>query len=159
MSSTAENVLEVMKQQIGVVEGPSDWHAVDQHKIDAFADLTLDHQFIHVDPERAKQTPFGTTIAHGFLTLSMITHLSSQIPQPEPNPLKDRAMGVNYGLDRVRFPNAVKAGSRIRGKRELVSADLVDPGTIQVKHKLTVEIEGQEKPACVAEWLTRSYFK
>lgn len=154
--STAEKVLETLKQQVGVVDGPSKWHTVEQSQIDAFADLTFDHQFIHVDPERAKATPFGTTIAHGFLTLSMITHFVQQIPPPDP--YKDKAMGVNYGLDRVRFPNAVKSGSRIRGTRELISVDLVDPHTIQTKHKVTVEIDGEEKPACVAEWLTRSYF-
>jgi acyl dehydratase len=158
MASTAERVLAGLQKSIGKVDGPSDWHTVDQAQIDAFADLTGDHQFIHVDPAKARQTPYGTTIAHGFLTLSMITQFMQQVPPPEPNPYKERVMGVNYGLDRVRFPNAVKSGSRIRGTRELLSAELVAPNTIQTQHKVTVEIEGESKPACVAEWLTRSYF-
>lgn len=158
MPSSAERALELLNKQVGIVEGPSDWHTVSQAQINGFAELTGDHQFIHVDPDKAKQTPFGTTIAHGFLTLSMITQLVQQIRPINPDVNAGRAMGVNYGLDRVRFPSPVKSGSRIRGRRELVSAELVEPNTIQTKHRVTVEIDGVEKPACVAEWVTRAYY-
>lgn len=151
----AEHAIEIFRGLIGKTEGPSPWHKVEQSQINAFADSTLDHQFIHVDPERAAQTPFGTTIAHGFLTLSLVPHLQSSLTPSEPAAYEGLVMGINYGLDRVRFPNPVRVDSRVRAARELMAADLVGPGTVQLKHRVTVEVEGESKPACVADCLTR----
>jgi acyl dehydratase len=133
----------------------SEWKLIEQAQVDAFADATLDHQFIHIDPERAKATPWGTTIAHGFLTLSLLPYFEATTPRPKPEAYQGLAMGINYGLDRVRFPAPVKVGSRVRAHRKLLSAELKDPNTIQLKHEVTVEIEGHDKPACVAETLSR----
>jgi acyl dehydratase len=132
---------------------------VDQEKINQFADVTLDHQFIHVDPERAKDTPFGTTIAHGFLTLSLLTHLgaSAQPENPDPGRFKGMVMGVNYGFDKVRFVSPVKVGSRIRVHSLLSNVELKG-NAIQQTRTMTVEIDGQEKPALVADWITRSVY-
>jgi acyl dehydratase len=153
--SNAEKAVAMFQKRIGEPEGPGEWHQVDQDQIDRFADATLDHQFIHIDPERARKTPFGTTIAHGFLTLSLLPHLSGSIPRQDAEAYQGVAMAINYGLDKVRFPSPVKVNARVRAHRELISADLVAPTTIQLKQKLTVEIEGETKPACVAEFLTR----
>ncbi len=155
MSSHAETALERFAKHVGEEDPPGEWQQVDQAQINLFADATGDHQFIHVDPERAKQTPFGTTIAHGFLTLSLLPHLSASIPQSDPEGYKGLAMGINYGLDRVRFPAPVKVDSRLRARRELISAELVAPNTVQLKQKVTIDIDGEPKPACVAESLTR----
>lgn len=156
MSSNAENAQAVFQGRIGQEEEPGTWHTVDQAQINTFADVTKDHQFIHIDPERAKQTPFGTTIAHGFLTLSLLTYLQSTIPMSGGGEgYQGLAMGVNYGLDKVRFPSPVKVDSKVRARRELMSADLVNPSTLQLKQKITIEIDGEKKPACVAEFLTR----
>lgn len=154
-----DNALEIFAKQIGNEEGPSEWHQVDQSQINAFADTTLDHQFIHIDTERAKKTPFGTTIAHGFLTLSMLPHLQAKLKPAEPTAYEGLAMGINYGLDKVRFPNPVRVDSKIRARRELVTADLVAPNTLQLKQKVTIEIDGEAKPACVAEALTRLVYQ
>ncbi len=156
MSSKTQAALQIFESYVGKEEGTGEWHTVDQKQIDRFADATLDHQFIHVDPEKSAQlSPYKVTIAHGFLTLSMVVHLGASIPQIDPAAYKGLAMGVNYGLDKVRFPNAVKVDSRIRARRELVSADLVAPNTLQIKQRVLIEIEGEEKPACVAETLSR----
>lgn len=156
MASNAETALEIWKSVEGQEEGVGEWFQVNQERINQFADATEDHQFIHVDPERAAQmSPYKVTIAHGFLTLSLIVALGGSIPPKRPEAMKGIYMGVNYGLDRVRFPSPVKVGSKIRARHELMSAELVNPGTIQIKRKVTVEIEGEEKPACVAESLTR----
>ena len=156
MARNAEAALEVFQGYVGKEEGVGDWHKVDQKQINLFADATGDHQFIHVDPEKAaKLSPYKTTIAHGFLTLSFIPFLSGSIPRIDPRAYQGIQMGVNYGLDRVRFPAPVKVDSRIRARRELQSAELKAPNTIQLKQRVTVEIEGEEKPACVAETLTR----
>ena len=155
MASNAERAYELFQKQVGVEDPPSDWHKVDQAQINLFADATGDHQFIHVDPERAKQTPFGTTIAHGFLTLSLLPFLQSKMAPQSPEAYQGLAMGVNYGLNKVRFPAPVPVDSKVRAKRELVSVDLVNPSTLQTVHKVTIEVEGQPKPACVAESLTR----
>ena len=158
--SHADRALERFQKQLGAEEGPSEWHTVDQGQINAFADTTLDHQFIHIDLERAKkETPFGTTIAHGFLTLSMLPHLQEKLAPADPTVYEGLAMGINYGLDKVRFPNPVRVDSRIRARRELVSADLVAPNTLQLKQKVTIEIDGEPKPACVAEALTRLVYQ
>jgi acyl dehydratase len=156
MSSNAEAALEIFKKSIGSDEGVGEWHTVDQAQINQFADATLDHQFIHVDPEKsAKLSPYKVTIAHGFLTLSLVVHLQKSIPQSNPKAYEGVIMGVNYGLDRVRFPNPVKVDSKVRSRRELVEAELKAPNTIQLKQRVTVEIEGEEKPGCVAETLSR----
>ena len=134
-------------QQVGV----SDWFTIGQEQIDGFADATMDHQWIHVDSEKAKDGPFGTTIAHGFLTLSMLVAMVSGAYKVE-----GVRMGVNYGLNKVRFTSPVPVGSRVRGNVELV--DVADvTGGVQVTSKVTVENEGSERPALVAEWITRQY--
>ena len=130
--------------------GYSDWTDIDQGRIDAFADTTDDHQWIHVDPERAKAGPFGTTIAHGFLTLSLVPSLASQVYRVD-----GARMGINYGLDKVRFPSPLPVGSRIRGGVELLSADEVAGGGLQIRNRVTVEREGGDKPVCVAELVLR----
>jgi acyl dehydratase len=135
---------------IGAQLGVSDWFLIDQARIDAFADVTLDHQFVHVDPERAKATPFGGTIAHGFLTLSLLVHLCLPfIPEPE-----KRKLVVNYGFDNVRFSAPVKVGKRIRAVSTLGEVSERKPGNILMRVDVTVEIEGENKPALVAEWLS-----
>jgi acyl dehydratase len=136
---------ELIGQEVGV----SRWIEVDQARIDAFADITEDRQFIHIDPERAKATPFGGTIAHGFLTLSLASAMSyDAVP-----PLEGVVMGVNYGFDKLRFLAPVPAGSRVRGRFRLLSAEDKGGGRWLLKHELTVEIEGGDKPALIAEWL------
>lgn len=155
MGSNAENALAVFNKTIGDEEGPSEWMEIDQTQVNNFADCTHDHQFIHVDPERAAQTPFGGPIAHGFLTLSLLPALQGGL-STDPAALKGVAMGINYGLDKVRFPSPVRVGKRVRAKRELIGAELVAGGSaVQAKYKVTIEIEGEGKPACVAEALTR----
>ena len=134
---------------IGQEVGLSKWFDVTQARIDAFADCTEDHQFIHVDPEAAKATPFGGTIAHGFLTLSLASAMSYDAVAP----LDGVVMGVNYGFDKLRFLAPVPAGSRIRGRFKLLSADDRGDGRWLLKHELTVEVEGGDKPALIAEWL------
>lgn len=134
---------------IGQEIGVSRWFEIDQARIDAFADVTEDHQFIHVDPEAAAQTPFGGTIAHGFLTLSLASAMSYDAVQP----LDGVVMGVNYGFDKLRFLAPVPAGSRVRGRFKLLSAEDKGGGRWLIKHELTVEIDGADKPALIAEWL------
>jgi acyl dehydratase len=159
MSTHAQNALEIFRQYIGKEEGVGDWQKVDQSQINLFADATGDHQWIHVDPERAaKLSPYKTTIAHGFLTLSLVPHLSASVPQLDASAYQGITMGINYGLDRVRFPSAVKVDARVRARRELLEAELKAPNTVQLKNRVTIEIEGEEKPACVAETLTRLVF-
>ena len=156
MASKAEAALEIFKKNLGSDDGVGDWHTVDQDQINLFADATLDHQFIHVDPEKSAQvSPYKVTIAHGFLTLSLVVHLQKTVPQSNPEAYEGLIMGVNYGLDRVRFPNPVMVNARGRARRELLEAELKSPTTIQVKQRVTVEIEGEEKPGCVAETLAR----
>lgn len=134
---------------IGTEVGVSSWIEIDQARIDAFADITNDHQFIHVNPELAKQTPFGTTIAHGFLTLSLASGMSYEaVPR-----LDGVVMGVNYGFDKLRFLAPVPVNSKVRGRFKLMSAEDKGNGRWLVKHELTVEIEGSDKPALIAEWL------
>ena len=141
--------LSEIKSRIGDEVGVSSWMLVDQARIHAFADATEDHQFIHVDPEAAAQTPFGGTIAHGFLTLSLLSRMGAEA-MLLPEGLK---MAVNYGLDRVRFLATVPAGSRVRGRFRLDSAEEKARGQWLLRHTVTVEIEGQDRPALVAEWL------
>lgn len=148
-----EEVLEKLQGQVGQEIGVSNWWEVTQERIDAFAEATDDHQFIHVNPELAAQTPFGGTIAHGFLTLSMSVPMATEVQLDVGNPL----MGINYGLDKVRFPAPVPVDSRIRVRVTLDEVSEVSGG-IQMKQTMTTEIEGSEKPAMVAERLTRLYY-
>lgn len=138
---------------VGEEVGVSDWVALDQKRIDVFADVTEDHQFIHIDPEAAKATPFGGTIAHGFLTLSMLSRLAAGVLLV----LDGVKMGVNYGFEKVRFVNPVRSGKRIRARFTLMSAEQKIPGQWSFKYAVKVEIEGEEKPALVAEWLTMQF--
>ncbi|MCW5889292.1 MAG: MaoC family dehydratase [bacterium] len=154
MGTNAENAFALFQAAIGQEEGVGEWFTVDQARIDQFADVTLDHQFIHVDPEAAKATPFGTTIAHGFLTLSLLTHLDMSIPKGDPARFVGIVMGLNYGFEKVRFVSPVKVGSRIRARATLAAAELKGPW-IQTTRTMTVEIEGETKPAMVADWITR----
>jgi acyl dehydratase len=156
MATNAEKAYELFQQYIGQEDGVGEWFVIDQQRINAFADATEDHQFIHVDPEQSAQlSPYKVTIAHGFLTLSLLTHLSGAIQSKDNRVYEGVMMGVNYGFDKVRFPNPVKVNSKVRARRVLKSVDLKNPNTIQVTHTMTVEIDGEEKPGCVAEWLTR----
>ena len=159
MATKAEAALPLFRALEGGPALVSEWKRIDQTQINLFADATLDHQFIHVDPDKAKLTPWGATIAHGFLTLSLLPYLESITPRANPALYEGVVMGVNYGLDRVRFASPVKVDSRVRAHRRLVSAELKDPLTIQLKHEVTVEIEGQDKPACVAETLSRLVYQ
>jgi acyl dehydratase len=134
---------------IGQEVGVSRWIEIDQARIDAFAKIAEDEQFIHVDPEAAKATPFGGTIAHGFLTLSLASAMSYDAVKP----LEGVVMGVNYGFDKLRFLAPVPAGSKVRGRFKLLSAEDKGGGRWLLKHELSVEIEGSEKPALIAEWL------
>jgi acyl dehydratase len=143
--------VEELKRAVGEQLGYSDWVEVDQKRIDLFAEATGDHQWIHVDPARAAAGPFGTTIAHGYLTLSLVNHFLPQVVE-----VKGMAMGINYGLDRVRFPAPLPVGSQFRGGIEIIEVTEV-PGGFQVKSKVTIEVQGSEKPACVAETLVRLY--
>lgn len=147
--------VEQLKQYIGKETRVGEWHTVTQEEINAFADATGDHQWIHVDVERAKNGPFGGTIAHGFWTLSSAPFtlrggqgITVRLPS---------RMGINYGLNRVRFINPVRVGKRIRGHSKLVSVEEVQPGIIQQINEITVEIEGEQKPAMVAESISRTY--
>ena len=141
--------LDQIRTRIGEEIGVSPWIMIDQPMIDAFADITGDPQFIHVDPALAATTPFGGTVAHGFLTLSLLSRMGADIVLRPPGTL----MGVNYGFDKLRFLAPVPAGSRVRGRFKLLSAEDKGGGRWLLKHELTVEIEGAEKPALIAEWL------
>jgi acyl dehydratase len=138
-----------IRSKAGQDIGVSSWLTMDQQRIDEFAESTEDRQFIHVDPQAAAQTPFGTTIAHGFLSLSMLSRMAAEV-MLIPDGTK---MAVNYGLDRVRFIAPVKSGKRIRGRFRLDSIEEKAPGQLLFRHTVTVEIEGEEKPALTAEWL------
>jgi len=145
--------LDDYKAMVGHEAGASDWILVDQAKIDAFAEVTGDHQFIHVDPVAAANTPFGTTIAHGYLTLSLLSVMGYEgMPA-----LEGAKMGVNYGMNKLRFMAPVKSGKRIRGRFSLAALDQRPDGGWQSTVAVTVEIEGETKPALVAEWLTLVY--
>ena len=150
MTTTFDNpaaLLPAAGQQLG----HSDWLEIDQQRIDLFADATGDHQWIHVDPERAAQGPFGATIAHGYLTLSLANLFLPQIMR-----VNNISMGVNYGCEKVRFPAAVPVGSRVRGSGEIISAEEVKDG-VQVVVRMTIEIEGSERPACVIDTISRFF--
>ena len=141
--------IDEIRARLGSEIGVSDWILIDQAAIDAFADVTQDHQFIHVDPAAAAQTPFGGTVAHGFLTLSLLSRMAADV-MLRPETLK---MGVNYGFDKVRFMAPVRSGKRVRGRFRLDAFDEKRPAQYQFTHNVTVEIEGEEKPALVADWI------
>jgi acyl dehydratase len=150
----AEVSKEELIAKIGTVTGTSDWVLVDQEMINKFADATGDHQFIHIDVEKAKTTPFGQTIAHGFLTLSLLPMLSAMADLPR---LAGVKMGVNYGSDKLRFLSPVKSGKRVRGHFKLVSVEEKRPGQWQSMQEVTVEIEGEDKPALICEWISQFF--
>ena len=141
--------LDEIRAHIGTDIGASDWIEVTQDRIDAFADATEDRQFIHVDPAAAARTPFGGTIAHGFLSLSLLSRMAADVMQV-PDTTK---MAVNYGLDRVRFIAPVRAGARVRGRFTLDAVEDKAPGQLLFRHTVTVEIENEPKPALTAQWL------
>ena len=138
---------------VGEHLGDSSWITVTQERINLFADATGDHQWIHVDPVRAADGPFGSTIAHGFLTLSLLPHFMSSLRR-----FDDVRMGINYGLDKVRFPAAVPSGSRIRGRMRMDNVEPLEDNGVQLTTTITIEVEGNTKPACVATLLSRYFF-
>jgi acyl dehydratase len=143
---------EELRAAAGREAGPTDWITVEQSRVDEFADATDDHQWIHVDPARAASGPFGTTIAHGYLTLSLVNFFLPNLVRVE-----GAKMGVNYGTNKVRFPAAVKVGARIRGRAQVLEATDVSGG-VQIVVRVTIEIEGGERPACVADTISRFFF-
>ncbi|MBK8457471.1 MAG: MaoC family dehydratase [Phyllobacteriaceae bacterium] len=144
--------LDGLADHIGKEIGVSDWRTVTQEMIDKFAEATDDHQFIHVDPERARDTQFGGTIAHGFLTLSLFSTLAYEAVPP----LAGTALGVNVGFDKVRFVNPVKSGARVRARFIFADVNIRPSGYVQVAYDVAIEIEGQTRPALTARWLTLS---
>jgi acyl dehydratase len=141
-----------LRGAVGQILGPSDWLLIDQTRIDKFADATNDHQWIHVDTERARTGPFGATIAHGYLTLSLVAPLLGELFE-----VQHVAMAINYGLEKVRFPAAVRSGSRVRGHGTIISVDDVGSSGVQVVIRVTIEIDGGDKPACVADAMVRFF--
>ena len=139
-----------LKESVGKQLGVSEWLEIDQARIDTFADATGDHQWIHVDPERAKDGAFGSTIAHGYLTLSLVNKFL-----PEIIDVRGISMGVNYGSDRLRFPAPVPVGARIRGSAELIKVEDVKGNAVQSTVRVTVEIEGSDRPACIIDTISR----
>ena len=147
--------LDAYQGMVGEEIGVSSWHLVDQKRINTYADVIEDHQFIHIDPERAKrETAFGTTVAHGFLTMSLLSIMSYEVMPV----IAATTMGVNYGFDKLRFISPVRAGSRVRGRFMLMEAKLRKPTELQSRTNVTVEIEGEDKPALVADWIGLIYF-
>ncbi len=139
---------------VGKEIGVSSWHVVDQKRIDTFANVIEDHQFIHVDPERSKATPIGTTVAHGFLTMSLLSVMSYEVMPG----IEGTTMGFNYGFDKLRFLSPVKSGSRVRGRFVLAETTIRKPGEMLSRSHVTVEIEGESKPALAADWLGLIFF-
>src|SRR5437868_104382 len=147
LHSTAE-----MLGAVGMKLGPTPWLTIEQSRIDTFADATGDHQWIHVDPQRAANGPYGATIAHGYLTLALVNLFLPQLVE-----VRNVSMGVNYGTDRVRFPSVVRVGSRIRGQGEVIAVEELTSRAVQMVVRVSVEVEGSEKPACVADTISRFY--
>ncbi len=157
VSLAAENTYRILKKKIGQETFLGEWHTVDQNCIDKFAEITGDNQWIHTDPERAEtESPFKSTIAHGFLTLALIPTLTETV-DPENNPYPEAKMVVNYGLNQVRFPFPVKSGSRVRARKKLVSVKPMKR-SIEVVNEVSIEVENRVRPACVAETVLRLYF-
>jgi acyl dehydratase len=141
-----------LKDAVGADLGETEWLEIDQNRINTFAEATGDHQWIHVDEEKAKEGPYGSTIAHGYLTVSLVNHFLPQILD-----VQGISMGVNYGVDKIRFPAPVPVGSKIRGKGALTSVEETKDGGIQSKVTVTIEIEGSDRPACIVETISRYY--
>jgi len=152
MGTVFSSSAELLSAAPGQALGSSEWLEITQERINQFADATGDHQWIHVDPERAREGPYGACIAHGYLTLSLVN-----LFLPEICNVKNTSMGINYGCNRVRFPAAVPVGSRVRGSGELVEVKEVNGG-VQAVVRVTVELENSERPACVADTVSRFYF-
>ena len=147
--------LAAYRAMVGSEIGVSSWHLIDQNRINVYADVIEDHQFIHVDPERAKkEAPFGTTVAHGFLTMSLMSIMSYEVMPA----IEGTTMSVNYGFDKLRFISPVRAGRRVRGRFTLAEAKLRKPTELLSRTNVSVEIEGEDKPALVAEWIGLIYF-
>ncbi len=138
----------------GAFSRQSDWTVIDQAMIDEFADMIDDHQFIHVDPERARQTPFGGTVAHGFLSLSVMGGLAGALVPA----LDNQTMSINYGFDRIRFVAPVRSGGRVRADVSLVDANVNDKGYVALTYACALQVEGEDRPAIAADWLVRLYF-
>jgi acyl dehydratase len=146
--------LAAYQDMVGREVGVSSWHLVDQGRINVYADVIEDHQFIHVDPARASETPFGTTVAHGFLTMSLMSIMSYEVMPV----IEGTTMGVNYGFDKLRFISPVRSGKRVRGRFTLAEAKLRKPSELLSRTNVSVEIEGEDKPALVADWIGLIYF-
>ncbi len=150
------NALATLQQQIGEPRPPSDWFEITQDRVNDYADVSMDHQWIHVDVERANDGPFGAPIAHGNLTIAVMGHLPTSAKTEAPN-LEGHKLSINYGFDKIRFPSPVKVGARIRATSTLKRAE-IKGGMIETMNEIVVEVEGQEKPALVAESLGRLVF-
>jgi acyl dehydratase len=153
MTETVYAGLDELVAAQGVELGPTEWIPMEQTRVDAFADATEDHQWIHVDPARATDGPFGATVAHGFLTLSLVPYFNALLRRVE-----GVRMGINYGLNRVRFATPVRVGSRVRARSTMVSIEKIAPDAAHVVTRTTVEVEGRDKPGCVADLVARYYF-
>lgn len=152
MTATFSSAL-ALEQALGRSLGVTEWLSIEQQRVDTFADATGDHQWIHVDPQKAGEGPFGGTIAHGYLTLSLVNYFLPQLMQVE-----NLQMGVNYGCDRVRFPAPVRVGARIRGSGEITQVETLANGAVQVVVRVTVEVEGSDRPGCVVDTISRYTF-
>jgi acyl dehydratase len=160
VSDAAARAIDLLRARIGEEEPPSDWYLVDQDQIDRFASATADHNFMHVDPDEARlRSPYGVTVAHGFLTLALISHFVKQVPARTPDPYAGVVARINRGLNRVRFVAPVRVNARIRGRCTLVAAERKNATSLDVAYGVTVDIEHQERPACVAEYLLRLVYR
>jgi acyl dehydratase len=153
MSAAVFRSAQEYQDAVGRTFGPSEWLLIDQARINLFAEATGDHQWIHVDPQRAAKGPFGGTIAHGFLSLSLVNYFLPQLVRAE-----GMRHGINYGVDRVRFPAALRSGAQLRARVEILAVEDLGEGAVQVKMRVTLEAQGVEKPVCVADTLSRLYF-
>lgn len=153
MSTTFDSAASVL-EAVGRDLGTSEWLLMTQERINQFAEATGDHQWIHVDPERAAAGPFGACIAHGYLTQSLASHFLPQLVS-----YRNLSMGINYGCDKVRFPSPVRVGARIRGHGQVVAAEAVEGAGVQVKIRVTVQIEGSDRPGCVVDTISRLLFE
>ena len=156
MADALNTAYDKLAERIDQPGTPSDWFEISQDRIDEFADVTMDHQWIHIDPERAKDGPFGTTIAHGHLTLSIMGHLPRAVKESAPA-LEGQKLSINYGFDKVRFPSPVPVGARVRTTSTLKRVE-IKGGMIETMNEVVMEVEGQDKPCCVAESLGRLVF-
>ncbi len=153
MSVAVYRSIDDLEAAQGIEIGPSDWFVMEQSRIDGFADATEDHQWIHCDPQRAADGPFGATVAHGFLTLSLVPFFIGSL-----RTIEGARMGINYGLNKVRFPSPVRVGSRLRATTTLVEFERIGADAAQLVNRTTIEIDGSDKPGCVAELVSRYYF-